>query len=105
MGGCLSSNPPALGENSRNIVDCHICERIFDTERKLGDHFDDVHPEAKFKCQKCVRAYITKFDREAHMHQGDCSKKKLFCVLFLSIMFILVCLFYIIYVILMLCNV
>jgi hypothetical protein len=82
MGGCLSSNPPASGGNSRNIVDCRICERTFDTERKLGDHFDDVHPEAKFKCHKCVRAYITKSDREAHMHQGDCSKKKYFVCYF-----------------------
>jgi hypothetical protein len=36
-------------------------------EKGLGDHLDVSHPEAIYKCFKCVRAYITKVGREAHI--------------------------------------
>ncbi|WJX44014.1 hypothetical protein P8452_31046 [Trifolium repens] len=75
MGSCFSSNPPASGESSRNIIDCHLCNRTFEMEKRLGDHLDASHPEAIYKCFKCVRAYITKAGREAHIQEGECTEQ------------------------------
>jgi len=43
-----------------------------------------THP-GKYECKKCKRIYVEKAARDEHVKNGDCSKKSLILVFYVSI--------------------
>ena len=56
-----------LMENGKKVFECSKCEKTYENQESIRQHFHATHGDKKFKCHKCHKMFLNKSKLRRHL--------------------------------------